>query len=63
VLKQYRASYQQMLKIVQGIDEEDLFTPGRFAWTNKNSPAACLIGATSSHYGWARKEVRKCLKG
>ena len=62
-LKQYRASYRQILKTVQGIAEEDLFTPGRYAWTGKNAAAAYFIGATSSHYGWARKEVRKCLKG
>jgi hypothetical protein len=62
VLKQYRASYRQMLKTVQSIDETDLFTPGRFAWTGKNAAAAYFIGATSSHYLWARKEVRKCLK-
>jgi hypothetical protein len=63
VLKQYRASYRQILKTVQGIDEENLFTPGRYAWTGKNAAAAYFIGATSSHYAWARKEVRKCLKG
>ncbi len=63
VLKQYRASYRQMLKKVQSLSEEDLFTPGRYEWTKKNALAAYFIGATSSHYAWARKEVRKCLKG
>jgi len=63
VLKQYRSSYRQMLKTVQGISDEGLFTPGRYAWTGKNAAAAYFIGATSSHYAWARKEVRKCLKG
>lgn len=63
VLKQYRASYRQMLKTVQSLSEEDLFTSGRYAWTKKNALAAYFIGATSSHYHWARKEVRKCLKG
>lgn len=63
VVKQFRASYRQMLKTVQEISEEDLFTPGRHAWTKKNALAAYFIGATSSHYDWARKEVRKCLKG
>ncbi|NTU62613.1 MAG: ClbS/DfsB family four-helix bundle protein [Chloroflexi bacterium] len=63
VLKQYRALYRQTLKTVQGIDEADLFTPGRYRWTGKNALAAYFVGATSSHYAWARKEVRKCLKG
>ncbi len=62
VLKQYRASYRQLLKTVQGINEADLFTPGHYAWTGKNAAAAYFIGATSSHYAWARKEVRRCLK-
>jgi len=61
-MKQFRASYRQMLKTMPGIDEEDLFTSGRFAWTGQNAAAAYFIGATSSHYAWARKEVRKCLK-
>jgi uncharacterized protein (TIGR03083 family) len=63
IRRKYRASYQQMLKTVQALAEEELFTPGRYAWTNKNLLAAYFISATSSHYAWARKEVRKCLKG
>jgi hypothetical protein len=63
ILKQFRASYRQMLKTVQGLSEADLFTPGRYAWTNKNALAAYFISAGSSHYLWARKEVRKCLNG
>jgi hypothetical protein len=63
ILKACRASYQVMLKTVQEISEADLFGPGRYAWTKKNTLAAYFIGATSSHYNWARKEVRQCLKG
>lgn len=62
VLKHFRASYRQMLKAVQGMDEADLFTRGRYAWTKKNALSAYVIGATSSHYNWARKEIKKCLK-
>ncbi len=63
VRQQYRASYQRILKTVQALSEEELFTPKLYAWTNKNALAAYFISATSSHYAWARKEVRKCLKG
>jgi hypothetical protein len=63
VRQQYHASYQHMLKTVQAIREEELFTLRLYAWTNKNALAAYFISATSSHYVWARKEVRKCLKG
>ena len=62
VLKLFRASYQQILQTVQGLSEVDLFTPTHYAWTNKNAMATYFISATSSHYVWGQKEVRKCLK-
>jgi hypothetical protein len=62
ILKQSRASYRQILRTLQGISEADLFTPGRYVWTRKNTLAAYFTSATGSHYVWARKEVRKCLK-
>jgi len=62
ILKQFRATYRRMLKTVGGIGEADMFTPGRYAWTNKNAMATYFISSSSSHYNWARKEVRKCLK-
>ena len=45
------------------ISEEDLFTPGRYAWTKTSTLGAYFVSATASHYAWARKEVHKCLKG
>jgi uncharacterized protein (TIGR03083 family) len=62
VLKAFRQSYRQMLKTVTALSEAGLFTPGRYAWTRKNTPDAYFVSATSSHYHWARKEIRKCLK-
>jgi hypothetical protein len=62
VLKRFRTSYRQILKTVQEMREADIFTPGRYAWTGKNALAAYVIGSTSSHYVWAGKEIRKCLK-
>lgn len=59
----FNRSYRQMLKTVMALNDDDLFTVGRFAWTKKNTLGAYFISATSSHYMWARKEVRKCLKG
>lgn len=59
VLKQFRSSYRQILKVLHGLSEKDLFTPGRYAWTKKNSLATYFIPGTSSHYRWARTEMRK----
>ncbi|MBN1888745.1 MAG: ClbS/DfsB family four-helix bundle protein [Thermoflexales bacterium] len=62
VMKQFQASYQQILQTVQELSQEELFTPGHYSWTGKNAMAAYFIGSTSSHYVWAKKEVKKCLK-
>lgn len=63
ILKDFRRSYQQILKTVPKISEDDLFLPGRYAWTKTSTLGAYFVSATSSHYAWARKEVGKCLKG
>jgi hypothetical protein len=62
VMQQFQASYQQILQTVQELSQEELFTPGHYGWTGKNAMAAYFIGSTSSHYVWAKKEVKKCLK-
>lgn len=62
VRQAFNASYNEMLMTVNAISNEDLFTPERFAWTNKNTMGTYFVSATSSHYVWAQKEIRKCLK-
>lgn len=62
VRQEFDASYEEMLDTVTAISNEDLFTPERFAWTNKNTMGTYFVSATSSHYVWAQKEIRKCLK-
>jgi len=62
ILKLFHESYQAILKMVEGLSEDELFTIGKYAWTNNNALAAYFIGATSSHYVWAKKEIKTCLK-
>jgi uncharacterized protein (TIGR03083 family) len=62
VMAQFASSHQEILSVIQELSNEDLFTAGRYAWTKKNTAGTYLISATSSHYLWARKEIRKGLK-
>ena len=62
VRQKFDASYDDILSVVEAIDNVDLFTPERYAWTNKNTMGTYFVSATSSHYVWAKKEIRKCLK-
>jgi hypothetical protein len=62
ILKEFRSSYKKILKTIQGLSEEDLFTHGRYAWTKNNTLGAYFVSSTSSHYHWARTTMKKGLK-
>lgn len=62
VQRQFRASYRQIIKTLHGLPEEDLFTPKRFAWTEKHALLSFILPNTSSHYRWARAEMQKTMK-
>lgn len=62
IQKQFRASYRQIMRTLQELSEEDLFTPKRFAWTEKHTLLAFILPNTSSHYRWARTEMQKGMK-
>lgn len=62
VLRRFKSSYTKIMKIMESIPEKELFTPGQYAWTRKNLLAAYFVSATSSHYRWARTEIRKSIR-
>ncbi|MEM7107806.1 MAG: ClbS/DfsB family four-helix bundle protein [Bacteroidota bacterium] len=48
--------------MIEEHSEEELFEKKRYKWTGTTSLAAYLISATSSHYDWALKLMKKCFK-
>lgn len=58
----YSDSHKQIMNTIESISEEDMFTRGLHKWMNKNTLGAYFVSATSSHYRWAYKEMRKGLK-
>ena len=62
VLNRFQESHAEILGVIRSLPNETLFTPGKFAWTNKNTLGTYLVSATSSHYLWARNECRKGFK-
>lgn len=59
VVAAFRASRREILGVIESLSDEDLFTPGRFAWTHKNTLGAYFVSATSSHYLWARTRIAR----
>ena len=62
IQKEFKASFRKMLKIIQGLSDEDLFRRGRYAWTKNNTLGAYFISNTSSHYHWAKTNIKKGWK-
>ena len=59
VLQQFASSFREIHGVIQALSNEELFTPGRYAWTKDLTLGAYMTSATSSHYLWAWKEIRK----
>ena len=62
MLAMYQDSYKQVMETIESIPEGEMFTPGLHPWMNKNTLGAYFVSATSSHYRWALKELKKGLK-
>lgn len=55
-------SYLRVRQVIEGYEPDDLATKRRFKWTGSTSVLSYAVSATSSHYDWARKLVRKYSK-
>jgi hypothetical protein len=62
IQKEFKSSYKKIMKVIESIPEKELFTRGQYTWTRNNLLAAYFVSATSSHYRWARGEIRKKVK-
>lgn len=52
-------SHLMIRKLIHQHDNEELFEKKRYRWTGSTSLAAYLISATSSHYDWALKLIKR----
>lgn len=58
VLKDYQNSYQKILELVEAMKEEEIFEAGCYPWTGKTTLLVWIAANTSSHYDWARRNIR-----
>jgi hypothetical protein len=57
-----KESHLEIEKIMWKHSNEELFEKKRYSWTGTTSLGAYLISASSSHYEWALKLVKKAKK-
>ena len=55
-------SFKIVRKIMEAHTDEELFAKKKYPWTGSTSLGAYLISATSSHYDWAYKLIKKAKK-
>lgn len=55
-------SHDAMRTLILGYEADELFAKKRFRWTGSTSVGAYAVSATSSHYEWARKLIRRFHK-
>ena len=57
-----RESHAMVMGLIAPHTNEELFERGVYKWTKSTTLGAYFISATSSHYDWAMKKLKKHIK-
>lgn len=59
ILKQ---SHKDVMNIIDSFSNDELFSKKMFSWTGTTTLGSYCVSATSSHYDWAIKKIKKHIK-
>ena len=62
IKKKIKDSHNKVMSIIEKHSNDQLFEKKHYQWTGSTSLGAYLVSATSSHYDWAIKLIKKVLK-
>ncbi len=54
-----KESHSRVSKMIDRMSNDDLFSNGHFSWTGTGTLGSYCVSATSSHYDWAIKKLKK----
>lgn len=60
--KDLESSFENVRSLIEKHSDEELFEKKRYKWTGTISLGAYFVSATSSHYDWAIKLIKKAKK-
>ena len=60
--KNLKSSHDEVMKMIGELSDDELFVKKYFPWTGTTSLGSYCISATSSHYDWAIKKLKRHLK-
>ena len=55
-------THKEAMALIETFSNEELFSKGAFDWTGTTTLGSYCVSATSSHYDWAFKDIKKALK-
>lgn len=55
-------SHKMISDLIETHSDDELFSKNVYKWTKSSTLGAYFIGATSSHYEWAMKKLKKHIK-
>jgi len=61
VLDQFEKSYREILELVEGMTEQEIFEDSYYPWTGASPLLPWIAANTSSHYDWARRNIRTAV--
>ena len=62
IVDRLNTSHNAIMAVISTYDDPDLFAKAKYPWTRSTSVGAYLVSASSSHYAWASKLIRKWAK-
>ncbi|MFV0481503.1 MAG: ClbS/DfsB family four-helix bundle protein [Campylobacteraceae bacterium] len=61
-VKMLKNSHEDVMSLAKSFSNDELFTKKYFSWTGSTSLGSYFVSATSSHYEWAIKKIKKQIK-
>lgn len=55
-------SHKKVIDLIESFSNDELFTKAYFKWSGTTSVGSYLVSATSSHYNWAIKKIKRQIK-
>jgi hypothetical protein len=62
IRKMLQDSFEKIRKVIENHSNEEFFEKKRYKWKGATSLGSYLVSATSSHYDWALKFIKRGMK-
>ena len=59
IVVRFQTTHAELMAVIDSYGDDELFAKRRYPWTRSTSVGSYLVSATSSHYAWASKLVRR----